>query len=287
MQIKSLIFALLLSLGFATSCSNTDDADPVILFVTPNTTEAVANDAVYFDISTWATNAQIVLVEAVSFDKTYGTQVIYSVEPIVQHYTARFTYRMPMYLESQEVEFTFYSTDSLGRKQDMSVKIFVQGNDKSIEELTGITLYSPLSERNDAFSFELLQSVCTKSADEGQCDIYVEAGDESDNLPRSWASKTGLRFSKSNSFAYSKATYQSVALVYENAVTDPTVSDLASEDIIIVGRNGKAIAVIRIANIYDGEGVNEDRYDINMKVLSVVEDSPTTDEDTDEDTEVE
>jgi hypothetical protein len=45
------------------------------------------------------------------------------------------------------------------------------------------------------------------------------------------------------------------------------VEDLSNEDIIIVGRNGRAIAVIRIANIYDGEGVSEDRYDINMKVL--------------------
>ena len=57
--------------------------------------------------------------------------------------------------------------------------------------------------------------------------------------------------------------------MYANAVISPVVDELAIEDIIIVGRNDQAIAVARIANIYDGEGVNEDRYDINMKVLPV------------------
>lgn len=268
MCIKSHIFTLLMFLGFAVSCNDMDEADPVILFVTPNTTEATANDAIYFDISSWAENSQIVRIEVVSFDRTYGSQVVYSDEPMVQKYDYRFTYRLPIYFEDQSVEFTFYATDGLGNRQDMSVSISVRSADQSIEELSGITLYSPLSGRSDAFSFELLQSVNTQNVDASLCDIYVPLVDgESGVLPRLWASSTDLRFSKVNNFAYSKATYKSVVTVYENAVISPVVEDLSNEDIIIVGRNGRAIAVIRIANIYDGEGVSEDRYDINMKVL--------------------
>lgn len=267
-------------LGFAVSCNDMDDADPVILFVTPNTTEATANDAIYFDISSWTVNSEIVSFKAVSFDKTYGSQVIYEAEPMVQRYDYRFTYRLPMYFENQSVEFTFYATDNLGNRQDMSVSISVSSYDRTIEELSGITLYSPLSGRSDAFSFDLLQSVNTNNVDASLCDIYVPMADvETDVLPRSWASNTDLRFSKVNNFAYSKATYKSVVTVYENAVISPVVDNLANEDIIIVGRGGQAIAVIRIANIYDGEGVSEDRYDINMKVLPVEDsgDTPTED----------
>lgn len=268
MCIKSHIFTLLMFFGFAVSCNDMDEADPVILFVTPNTTGATANDAIYFDISSWAENSQIVRIEVVSFDRTYGSQVVYSDEPMVQKYDYRFTYRLPIYFEDQSVEFTFYATDGLGNRQDMSVSISVRSADQSIEELSGITLYSPLSGRSDAFSFELLQSVNTQNVDASLCDIYVPLADAgSDVLPRSWASNTDLRFSKVNNFAYSKATYKSVVTVYENAVISPMVEDLSNEDIIIVGRNGRAIAIIRIANIYDGEGVSEDRYDINMKVL--------------------
>lgn len=280
MRIKSHIITLMMLIGIAVSCSDMEDADPIILFVTPNTTEATANDAIYFDISSWAENSQIVLFEVVSFDKTYGSQVVYREEPMVQSYDYRFTYRLPMYFENQSVEFTFYATDKLGNRQDFRVLISVSSGDRVIEELSGITLYSPLSERNDAFSFELLQSVNTENVDASLCDIYVPMPDiESDILPRSWASNTDLRFTKVNNFAYAKATYKSVVTVYENAVLSPVVNELANEDIIIVGRGGVAIAVIRIANIYDSEGVSEDRYDINMKVLPVddTDDIPTED----------
>ena len=270
MQIKSYIFALFFALGLFVSCSDMDDADPVVLFVTPNTYEAVSNDAIYFDISSWTTNQQIVLFEVVSFDKIYGSQNLFKAEPMVQNYDYRFTYRLPIYLEDQSVEFTFSVTDNLGNRQDLSVVISVSSDDMPLTELTGITLYSPLSQRNDAFSFELLQSVSTKRVDASLCDIYVpNVNEESDVLPRLWASNTDLCFAKMNNFVYPKATYKSVVTVYENAVVSPVVEDIAIDDIIIVGRNGSAIAAIRVANIYDGEGINEDRYDICIKVLPI------------------
>lgn len=268
MQFKSYILAFALMLGFALSCGRDDDADPVILFVTPNTSEATAGNAIYFDISTWTINREIVSLEVISFDKTYGSQQIYSGQPMTQRYEYRIDYRLPIYFEDQSVEFTFYATDDKGNRQDISVDILVLSNDRPLDELSGITLYSPLSGRHDAFSFKLQQSVNTQDVDPNLCDIYVPLVDQnSEDIPRLWQSKTDLQFVKLNRFAYAKATYKSVALAYESAVISPMVDDLHNEDIIIVGRNDRAIAVIRIANIYDDEGVESDRYDINLKVL--------------------
>lgn len=42
------------------------------------------------------------------------------------------------------------------------------------------------------------------------------------------------------------------------------------DDIILVGNQSDAFGVIKIINIYDEEGVDYDRYDINIKIANIV-----------------
>lgn len=150
----------------------------------------------------------------------------------------------------------------------MHISVLVHSNSSAIEELTGVSLYSPRSMKNDAFSFKLMQSIDSSMDDEA--DIYVvDTEATSDMLSGIWASGTGLRFCKANNFNYASATHQSVAAVYANSVTLPMVSELAIDDIIFVGSDNEAVAIIRIVNIYDVEGVENDRYDISIKSLTI------------------
>jgi hypothetical protein len=122
--------------------------------------------------------------------------------------------------------------------------------------------------KNDAFSIKLMQSIDSSMGDEA--DIYVVDTEATSNmLSGIWASGTGLRFCKANNFNYASATHQSVAAVYANSVTLPMVSELAIDDIIFVGSDNEAVAIIRIVNIYDVEGVENDRYDISIKSLTI------------------
>ena len=153
-----------------------------------------------------------------------------------------------------------------------------------MNELTGIALYSPHSGKNDGFSFKHQQSINSKTATDEELDIYVKSQQEecSDLLSGSWASKTGLRFCKVNSFNYASATPQSVATIFLNSTTEPEIENLEIGDIIFVGRDNEAVAVIRVVNIYDGEGVKDDRYEVSMKIVATPssETTPPTEEDT-------
>ena len=286
---KRILCFMLLSLALATSCMNEDDATPVVIYVTPSVNEVSANDKFYFEIYSKSVNSQLILFEVSTFDKTNGSEVIHSIEPMSQVFSDRLICTARNFAEDQEVEYTFSATDGLGYKQTVRINILVRSNSTAIEELTGITLYSPLSGKNDAFSFDLKQSVNSKTALPNQIDLYVaELEEGSETLSRSWKSNTELRFCRVNSFNYSAATYSSISTVFSNSVTEPVIDDLSIGDIVFVGRDGVAIAVIRIANIYDESGVIFDRYDIDIKVVDNTT-PPTEDEgnnDSSEDTPV-
>lgn len=253
---------------FCVACTSENDADPVLLYVSPNTLEATAGDKIYFDITARTINQELVRIEAMTFDKKAGSVSIFNAEPQAQRYSYRLIYEIPNYNEDQSVEFSFFATDNLGNIQDMHISVLVHSNSSAIEELTGVSLYSPRSMKNDAFSFKLMQSIDSSMDDEA--DIYVVDNEAtSDMLSGIWASGTGLRFCKANNFNYASATHQSVAAVYANSVTLPMVSELAIDDIIFVGSDNEAVAIIRIVNIYDVEGVENDRYDISIKSLTI------------------
>ena len=279
---KKILFCLLLVATLATSCMNEDDATPVVIYVTPNAYEASANSKIYFDITSKTINETITLFEVSTFDKDNGSKIVYSTKPSSKQFVYRFEYTVPNYAEDQTVEFTFSATDNINNRQDIRIPILVHGNATSINELTGIAIYSPRSGKSDAFSFKLQQSVNTKTAADEEVDIYVKPLEDegSDLLSGSWASKTGVRFSKVNGFNYAAATLQSVAAIFPTLTTEPEIGSLAIGDIIFVGRDNEAIAVIRVANIYDSEGVSEDRYDVNMKIVASTtpEETPPTQE---------
>lgn len=286
---KKILCCLFLAITLATSCMNEDDATPVVIYVTPNAYEAASNSKIYFDIISKTINETITLFEISTFDKDNGSKVIYSTKPSSKQFVHRFEYTVPNYAEDQTVEFTFSATDNINNKQNISISILVLGNATSIKELTGFALYSPLSGKNDSFSFKLQLPVNSKTATEEELDIYVKPLEDegSDLLSGSWASKTGVRFSKVNNFNYAAATLQSVAAIFPTLTTEPEIGSLENEDIIFVGRDSEAIAVIRIVNIYDGDGVADDRYDISMKIVATPqsETPPTTDDPTPEDPE--
>lgn len=276
---KRLLMCLCAVVTMCMACTAEDDANQVVIFVSPNTQETTAGDKIYFDITARTINQELIRIEAMTFDKAEGSTTIFSAEPKTQKYSHRLIYDVPNYHEDQSIEFTFVATDNLGNVQDMHISVMVHSNSSTIEELTGVSLYSPRSTKNDAFSFRLMQSISSKEV-EG-VDIYVvDAEEGSESLSGTWASGTGLRFCKANNFNYASASEQSVTVVYANSVTNPTVSELSIDDIILVGDDKEAYAVIRIANIYDAEGVEDDRYDISIKSIKTIstEDIPAIDE---------
>lgn len=268
MRVMKKIFSILLVLAaFCSACEKDTDADDVVIFVTPSATTAVGGQKIYFDITSQTINSYVRLLEVESFDSVNGEQLLYSEEFSAKSISERYIYDVPnIDAANLEVELTFTAEDNLGNRQWMRHKIQITSDSKGLDELTGITLYSPFSNKEDAFSFRLMQKIKSREAQEGDVDIFVKADSlNTSTLCRSWGSETGLRFCRTNSFNYASASQFAIESVYNNSVTSATITELEIDDIILVGDDEGAIAAIRIVNIYDDEGSERDRYDISMK----------------------
>lgn len=259
---------------FGTACERDSEADNVVIFVKPSATTVNSGEKIYFDITSKTINQRLSRLTIASFDSINGEELLYDEELTEQSISFRYVYEAPI-VESPtlDVELTFTAWDNLGNTQWIRYKVEVVSASEGLNELTGIALYSPYSHKEDGFSFRLMQRVKSSEAEDADVDIYVEADATNENrLGRSWGSKTGVRFCKANTFNYAAASQLSIESVYNNSITSAKISDLAIEDIILVGDDHGAIAAIRIVNIYDDEGSAFDRYDISMKSLRVSDD---------------
>lgn len=256
------------------ACERESEADNVVIFIKPSATTVNGGEKIYFDITSKTINQQLSRLTIASFDCINGEVLLYDEELTEKSISLRYVYEAPI-VESPtlDVELTFTAWDNLGNTQWIRYTVEVVSAAEGLDELTGIALYSPNSHKEDGFSFRLMQRVKSSEAEDTDVDIYVEAdaSDES-RLGRSWGSKTGVRFCKANTFNYAAASQLSIESVYNNSITSAKISDLAIEDIILVGDDHGAIAAIRIVNIYDDEGSAFDRYDISMKSMRVSDD---------------
>lgn len=267
---------------FVSSCERESEADNVVIFVTPSATVATGGQKIYFDIAAETINQQIVRLKIESFDSINGETLLYDEEQTSKSLSFRYVYDVPnVDVATLNVELTFTVEDNLGNMQWMRHTLKVESSTTGLDELTGIALYSPHANREDAFSFRLMQRVKSSEAEDTDVDIYVEAdGTDENTLGRSWGSKTGLRFCKVNSFNYAAASQHAIESVYNNSITSTRVTDLEVDDVILVGDDGGAIAAIRIVNIYDEEGAALDRYDISMKAPRYTDEDGDDAEDT-------
>lgn len=281
---KKILWMLALVATTLSACMTEEDADNVVLFATPSATEVLGGQKIYFDILAETRNTTLALFKVESFDNISGQKELFSTEPATQRWQYRYVYDVPnIAVESLDIELIFTAVDNLGNRQTISRTIHVTTTAAELTELTGVALYSPLSGKDDAFSFRLLQRVNSSKAEDADVDIYVDADELSpETLARSWGSKTGLRFAKVNSFNYAAASRQSLEVVYANTVTKTNITDLDIDDIILVGYDSKAVAAVRIVNIYDAEGSEYDRYDISIKCIGALPEGDG-DDDTEED----
>lgn len=78
-----------------------------------------------------------------------------------------------------------------------------------------------------------------------------------------------MKFVRANSFDYASATSSSLSSAYSASVTSDTVEDIRLNDVILVGRDSKAVGVFKVIQIFDEEGTLNDRYILNFKSSAV------------------
>lgn len=275
---KRILSILLFSMAFLSSgCTNEDDATVVAIYGAPSSYIVNCGDKIYIDVTVTTLNNTLTDISMTAFDPEHGKDEIFSVSPGTKEYRERIIWEVPsMTKDTTLIDIMISATDNEKVSNDFQLKLTaVGGNTALLPERSGITLYSPLSGKQDAFSFTTLQPLFSSSEAE-DCDlVFGMSGEDVDDMELKWSTKTNLVFCKSNSFDYASATWGNLNVVFNSSIRTDVVNDLQTDYIILVGReihteeNVKisTIGVCKIMAIYDEDGTQNDRIVFNLKTL--------------------
>lgn len=265
---KKILYMLILLLS-AAGCSE-KDASIVVLHVVPTSTTSDSGDKFYFDINAKTLNQSISSVKGLCYDPTNGETIILDEKPGTKTYSKRHVCSTPIILkDSADVNYRFTATDNAGESCtiNLSVRVYKGAGHQLLSEKSGITLYSPLSGKNDGFSFVNEQPLKVTDSPEDKVDIRMTS--------TGWDTMTNIVFTRANNYDYSGATQASLRAVFENSVRTRAVENLKIDDIILVGRDStdknnvyhlETLAAIKIMAVYDEEGDINDRLVFNYKL---------------------
>lgn len=261
----------------ASGCTNEDDATVVAIFGTPSSYIVNCGDKVYIDVTVTTLNSTLTDISVTAFDPEHGKDEIVSINPGTKEYRERIIWEVPsMTKDTTLIDIMISATDNENVSNNLQLKLTaVGGNTALLPERSGITLYSSMSGKQDAFSFITLQPLFS-SSDAEDCDlVFSMSGEDGSYMAPTWSTKTDLVFCRANSFDYSSATWGNVHAVFNSSIRTDAVSDMQIDDIILIGReihaedNVKvnAIGVCKIMAIYDENGTQNDRIIFNLKSL--------------------
>lgn len=267
--IATLIFCS--SLITFSNCTDDDDASPITVFTDlRNNTVIYSNEICEITIETNSIHGPLNKINVSSFDSQRG--VIALLDSIVnkESVTFKYFYKAPMLdTDSTNVKLTFSATNINGDSQETSRTIKVIKRDYLLQETAGITLYSvETDEHPNALCLENLRPIMYSLADSADIDLFIPYETASETtIPTEWHTNTNIYFARANNFDYGNATYQSVTETYAATISNPKIKGLKANDIILAGRGNKAICVIKIVQIFDETGNENDRYIINIKKI--------------------
>ncbi|MCM1109309.1 MAG: hypothetical protein NC388_09745 [Clostridium sp.] len=182
-----------------------------------------------------------------------------------------FLYKAPMLPnDSITVTLNISASDKNGYTQKTSRKLLILAKDYRLEELAGITLYTnEINDHPNGIYLEEMRPLIVSMADSATIDIYAYLdANTPEVLTQEWRSNTDIYFARANQFDYANATNRSVTEAFGNAIANPRISRISKDDIILIGRTNKAIGAIKVVQLYDDPGIENDRYIINIKKIN-------------------
>ena len=271
------LLTLLSLAALMTGCmQNEDDATTVVVTATPSSYIVKSGDKVYVDIYASTLNEALKEVSVTTFDSEYGMADIETILPSAKTYKGRVVWEIPsMTNDTTLVEVNVTATDTKEVSNSHTIILKAAGGSSSLlPERSGITIWSPASGKQDAFSFTTLQTLYSSETEE--CDLIFLPTEDIDALPKSWGTKTDIVFCKANNFDYSSDTWSNIQEVFKSSLRTKTVENISIDDIIFIGREKRTeegsyilttLGVIKIMAMYDEDGAASDRIIFNLKTL--------------------
>lgn len=171
----------------------------------------------------------------------------------------------------------FARVETTDGAQDVREKMYsLRGTDRRLAEQAGLTLYAQegdqhpnaISVINGEDGTSTLKFIMASLTDEETIDILFPMLEESEECSYMLTSPNRkVEFARINTFNYGAASVQGLLNAYAASITAPAVKNLADDDTILFGANGKALGVIKIQKIYDEPGTKADRIYFAVKLI--------------------
>lgn len=270
MKHLSILTALLLTLALA-SCGEDEEGSPVFITARiPAGATVYSNTYEKITVEATSTGAQLSRFGVSSFDALRGNVVLLDSLIGGTALSCDFLYKVPMLAQdSVKVKLTFTVAAADGFEQRVTRQLTVVQREYKLEEVAGLTLYATEGgDHPNALRLADLRPLVASLADSADIDLYTHL-DESDpeTLSREWRTQTDVYFARANQFDYANATNHSVSEAFGSAVANPRIKNIQKNDIILVGRGNQAVAAIKVAQLYDETGADNDRYILNIKKI--------------------
>lgn len=268
MKIKSLLLTLAcFTMVLASSCKRDKDSIPHVN-VTPDPLYIYGNigDLVTFNIT---------VSSDVSLSRFYISQqpdnqvavTVFDTAVTTKGLTMTYYYRLPAALAGKSVIFEFGAQDENGTVGKEVKRVYIATPVAvALTETSGHRMYSNLSLGQDAYNLETNVPQFS-TADSTLRDMQDASGTDT-TLSKHWTSPAGGLFVAYNGFDYANATDISTVNAYDGGVKFSQLSGLAIGDIIITKLGSlttNKYAVIRITDIVDLPGKNNDYYEFTIK----------------------
>ncbi|MDF2436711.1 MAG: hypothetical protein K0Q95_1087 [Bacteroidota bacterium] len=176
-------------------------------------------------------------------------------------------YRMPANMAGKSIIFEFKAEDEDGNVGKQVRRVFIAAPTAvTLTETTGHRMYSNLSANPDAYDLET-NTPQASTVDTTLRDIQDNSGIDT-VLSKSWISPAGGQFVKANGYDYANASDVTATSAYTGGLMLSQVSGLAVNDILITklgGTSSDKYVVLRITNIIDQPGKNNDYYEFSIK----------------------
>lgn len=199
-----------------------------------------ADRDVFFNVEASSIHGRLVSLECSVYDAMNGPRVFSELELSERSFTGQVLFHTPSVEVPLKQSFVFTARDIEGYSGTYRVSVPVCPAENSLlEELSSITLYAGVTGQPDAFSLVTLQPLVYEAPSGEESETKTSEADlviVPDGNDIKLFSATDVRFVRSRSFDYPKATSAGISSVFRNSVREESVPALQSEDIILVGR---------------------------------------------------
>tara|TARA_B110000003_G_scaffold185811_1_gene184679 strand:- start:26 stop:856 length:831 start_codon:yes stop_codon:yes gene_type:complete len=269
-RMKYTFIYLLLIFFFLISCEKQNE-DFLNISITPleNYNNYNSGDLIRFDIAV-SSNSTISELRVIEIRNNSSIDTLFSKAITSNNITENFLYTVPYIIDYQlsKVSLIFYVEDINGRIAERAKVLQVLSADSSnniLTETTSHIMYSSASENFNAY--DLLNGIAEYNTDTTAVfHVFDDTDDFQSLLSRRWVTSpsSSLEFVKANNLDYANATRQIIRDTYASFNKKNFIDQINDNDVIIT-RIANNYVAIKIIQVIDDIGNENDRYIFNIK----------------------